>query len=1038
MSLKVTLKAIHAFFASAHVPEVLPDALQRSVNDCVDRESTIDQGSSQRVHEDLLGIYTEFVCKDTSKQSAFLQTLSTFRRFILTLDRKVQWWNLVLEPSINRLAQKKLETEHAIAFLRGLFHYDVDEDTKGELSREAKVFTDLLVETYLRRAKPSVSEDQDYSLENEHLAAQLEQILIVVGKKKPKLLLLTLDSKIVEKDSRIAAFGLLSAFVRHQPPHLYSVSETPLVEHLLQCLMIDTSVTVVQIALTVLIMLLPHIPRSIQTHLSRLFLVYSRLLCWNNENAVEGTAGGEDKDDEDGETVKNISNPAWSKLETPAEREEPASLDLTFYFTFLYGLYPLNFLSFIRKPRRYLKSVHFPRAEELDLDQDLVKSRTETFRQAHLLHPNFFNMTSDEELADDKWLKSDPADVVADCIGLRLSVFPALDTPGPPPSAKLPRLPLSQTATQDIPAQALVGSDDGSSIAVESTSNNSLPLFYTSRHGSGAIKSPVSITQRDAASKAAPARPPRTPNSPSSSTSPAIHSGASPGDSPTLGPVRSPTPRQSPALAPSSGGILKSMSSDARNWERCSKSLLQRQLAILKNDLNFERYLKQQHLAHIGQLQRRHVNDATISANTENLVNTNKSLKSKLSKANDSFTSLQKETSTGRAQSKNFETELSARVRSLREAERQWTEEEEMLRLELAKAQRECDALRQLMVESESRELNSRQQVASAEIELEQVESLRKRVRELEHKVKGFGAREVEFIQAIDEKEMLRVELATAKLERKSQESAHERYRKSTERLIEDLQIKLAQGDGSAQSPEAQKALQTALTASSNRYNALKKDYTRLKHDYVELEARCQELEDVEGAGVGVGNTSGPVKSPKKRPVSFGSDDLPQSGYESSSSWQSGVGGAATAGTNSTHLSRGLMQGQGAPSPATPSRPPESPGHRSSRGSAFSGLGSESNKMYKQQQSAFSMESVKDGNSSDKSKTKVQADSETRVFGRGERVPGFELRQKLQLTFGLPGGTQNVGKNKGAGPEKKPGKRATAKTGGLRSLKGLI
>ena len=985
---KDTLKAIHSFFSSSDPSQSLSDGLQRTIIESTDSAGAIEEALSQRVHDDLLNIYSELVAKDKSKLSAFLQALQLFRPFVIGLDRKLKWWSLVLEPVINRLGQKRVETEQASAFVLGMYEYDSGEDKKGEMQREAKAFTDLLVDTYLRRAKPAVSQDEDYSLENEHLATQLEQLLVAVGKKKPRLLLLTVDSKVAERDNRIAALGLLSAFVRHQPPHLYSISETPLVEHLLQCLMIDTSVTAVQIALTVLIMFLPHIPRSIQTHLSRLFLIYSRLICWDQIRAGDDDYNKADVEEEQSGVHSRLpANSSWDKLEAPLDQEEPASLDLTFYFTFLYGLYPLNFVQYIRRPRRYLKEVHFPRAEELELDQDLIKSRTEIFRQVHLLHPNFLNTTAEEELADGKWLQTDAADVVAECISLRLSLYPSLDSPGPPPSAKLPSIPSSQTKTKDIPSQNLVSSDDGSLPFGGSLVNTGIQPPYANKHRLGVDQLPVVSDERGPSQRTAAAARPRTPRTPSSANSPAVHPRADPGDSPTLGPVEVQSTRPSTASMPSSAGKVTHVGTDSRSLDDYSKVLLQRQLAIVKNDLNFERYLKQQHLAHIGQLQRRHVNDATVSANTENLVNTNKSLKAKLTKANDSYSSLRKESSTGRTQSKKFETELSARVRSLREAERQWSAEEETLRVELAKAQRDCDALRQLMVESESRELNSRQQVASMELELEQVESLRKRMRELESKVKGLEAQEMKFTQAIEDNDMLRVELATAKLEKKSQDSAHERYRKSTERLIDELQARLAEGESLPQSPESQSALQTALTAANNRYNTLRKDYTKLKHNYVELEVRCQELEELESeaADGAKGSLNRDSDSPRRRPVSFGSDDFPQSGYASSSSWQSGPRGAATVGTKGGHLFGGSSHALGSSPKPGPALPPQRPDRRTSRSSVISGAGSESSRrVYKNHQSVFSMESLNDGDSSDKSKTKVQPDSEMRVFGRGE------------------------------------------------------
>lgn len=963
----------------------------------------MDDHVAQRVHDDLLALYSDKVSKDASKLGAFLQTLQLFRPLLLGFERKQRWWNLVLKKIFDELGHKRLETGFAIAFIVGIFDFDMDEDRDGGRKREATQFLKLLVHLYLKWAKAGTSEHEDYSVESEHLASQLEDVLISIGKKRPRILMSALDATLVDKTKRIASLSLLSSFIRHQPPHLYRVTDTSLIEHLLQCLMVDTCTSAIQISLTVLIMFLPHIPKSILTHLPRLFLIYSRLLCWDQTIAAERAhwhdAANETSGQEESpqERVSAADGP-WEKLESSCHQEEPPALDLTSYFTFLYGLYPINFLNYIRKPRRYLKDLHFPRAEELELDQDLIKNRTEIFRRSHLLHSDFFNKTAEEELNDEKWLRSDAADVVAECTSLRLTLHPGLESPGPPPSARLPAIPPSQTRTQDIPTQNLSGSgDDDSSLMADNTSWNLFPQPpSTSKTGSGHVKQSLPNIDQAAASKPHMAVRPKADSTPSSANSPAVQSRREPGDSPTLPPSSA---HPSTASFPSSEDPSASVAN--KSPRELSQSFLKRQLAVLKNEVNFERYLKQQHQAHIAQLQRRHVHDATVSANTEGLLNTTKSLKAKLTKANDSYTALKKETSTGRTQAKKFETELSARVRSLREAERQWTVEEESLRVEIAKLKRDCDSLRQLVVESESRELLSKQQVASMGLELEQVKTLQDRIKDLEGKLKSLEAREIEFTRAVDEKEDLHGQLASAKLEMKSQENIHGQFRASAERHIADLQVRLGESESGRRSSSSQQAVENAIAAANNRYNALKKDYSQLKHQHVELEMRCRELEAETGNSFGLQDS--PRKESAQRPFSFDSDEQPHSGYASSGSWHGSARGVPTSvpPTPGSARSRRIVsgetvgsQGQASPvrslsslPPLTP-QTPKRPDRRSSKASAVSTAPSEaSSRMYSHQKSAFSMESLDEDTGSDKAKT-TAADGGSRIFGRGEcRIP---------------------------------------------------
>ena len=85
----------------------------------------------------------------------------------------------------------------------------------------------------------------------------------------------------VQKDFRLQILGLLCSYVRLQGPHLYQVLQTQLFDHLLQCLEGDTSTTVISLALTVLIMFMPHLCNSLGKYLPRLFVVYTRVLCWD-------------------------------------------------------------------------------------------------------------------------------------------------------------------------------------------------------------------------------------------------------------------------------------------------------------------------------------------------------------------------------------------------------------------------------------------------------------------------------------------------------------------------------------------------------------------------------------------------------------------------------------------------------------------------------------------------------------------------------------------------------------------------------------
>ena len=645
------------------------------------------------------------------------------------------------------------------------------------------------------------------------------------------------------------ALGLLSAFVRLQPPHLHLVLETLLLQHLEKCLLIDTSTLVVELALVVLIMLLPHICGALTSdhHLPKLFLIYSRVLCWDKLSKVDDHStvdqseknyedSEEEEEEEDDDEEEN--DQVWEQLQ-PAEGEEAGSPTLMHYFTFLYGLFPLNFMSFIRRPRKYLKSLNFPGARDFDLDQDLVHSRTGLYRTVHLLHPNMFTTTIEEELSENRWLKSDPADVVTECMELCVAVSATLEDPGPPPATKLPPIP-------PLPAVE-------SEFALDETSNDTDVSW---RNTQSTMFAPTG----------------ETPDVPDTVEMPVRSKSASPllkthdmVDSPTLPPAREALKQTllgaSNASAQRQINPQPSLDSFARSvsgtispphphtdFHNQSMASLQREIMLLRNDLNFERYLKLQHLSHIGQLQRKHIREAAAEADTQNLINTNKTLKARLNKANELYAQLKKETLTSRNQSKKWENDLNAKVRTYRDSEKTWHSEEERLRFELHRIQSDYEHLKGIVEKAEAEQLRAEQRTKALEYELEDYSSVRRELEAAHQKIMEYEDRTQVLHALIQERNDLRNDLEIANMRLKSREGERERsiaaYESRIVTLEQHLRATERAADSSGQLPASvQQMLDSALATSHAKLQTLKKAHQNLSAQHTELQMKYRDLE---------------------------------------------------------------------------------------------------------------------------------------------------------------------------------------------------
>ncbi|KAI9770627.1 MAG: hypothetical protein M1840_003219 [Geoglossum simile] len=897
-SLKEVVRALILALSSPKPPHSLPEELQQVIQLYLDRHQNIEDNESQRLHDELLNLYNKHVAKDEDKHATFLAALRQLRPAIKGTVRLLEWWDLLVRPTLDSLGQEKAVVSDAGAILLSVLVYDEDEDEDGEKARASALFTGKLLEVYLDKTRlltgdgPKVlPEDERYRFVSNHL----ESLLVSFGRKRPKDFLTAIDALVVEREYRSQALSLLGTFVRFQPPHLHQVLQTPLLEHLLKCLMVDTSTTVLSLALTTLVMFLPHIPNSLVPYLPRLFIVYSRILCWDRYSPARSAEGREA--DASVLKSKSISDPTWGKLDYSFDSAESTIPELVHYFTFLYGLYPLNFMSYIRKPYKYLQNARFPGIDEADLDEAAIRHRTEQFRQIHLLHPNFYNMTAESELTDlNRWMKSEPADVVAECMGLCAAIPPCLDDPGPPPTAKLPDIPEAFVPTEDIPIQSLLSMDeDGLTVGNEvSPSGEYRPLTNwrntqstlaashlsygasehlhllrkSSQHSNSHHSSRSNGTQSRKESPAFKARD----NSLDSPTLPAhligsnteaklqdmLHTQESlrssvhqslPNESVnSLNPQETPSPgldayinslaqstvARSPAVRPAS--------SDSQG----NTAFLQREVMLLRNDLNFERYLKQQHISHIGQLQRKHIREATVEAETQNLINTNRALKLRLEESKLSYAKLRKETIVSKNHAKKWEAELNARIRTLRDEQKQWRAEEESVRRELRSARQECDHLRRLVVESEAKELLSKQKLQSLDSSLAALDQLRNEVERLSARLRDYEAQEEEYEMAKQNEENVITQLETMRIKMRSREGERERMKRSYEQRISELESRVQTSGNplpSSPSPGFQSMLDSALAASHSRFAHLKKAHNHLLGRYTELEMRLIELQ---------------------------------------------------------------------------------------------------------------------------------------------------------------------------------------------------
>lgn len=672
-----------------------------------------------------------------------------------------------------------------------------------------------------------------------------------------------MDACFVKKPFRHATLRLFCDFIQDQPPHLHQVLHTSIFSNLLTCLQHDTSTTVVSSALTVVIMLLPHMPSSLVPHLPTLFNIYTRLLFWDREKS--GAA----------ETFSGDAEPqyrGWDVCAYDPEIDDFSVPQLSNYYTILYGLYPINFMDYIRKPQRYLRHANMSNADEIEVQPTEIRHRSERFRRCHLLHPNFYTLTIDSEKTDfGRWIKSEAAEVLVDCTGLCRATddLACADREAPPPMPGGDVAAVDNRLAKDIAEPTLSVETTGKPdswrnsqlTSTDSETSNLTPLLTRRRASQSSLSSGRHGGEQGPASGRAmdsPTIPAQLTQSLSQTqlqdlinSNKVIKSGLHQSLANDSVPSLSLSHQESMADRPAAATQSSTVPPVSANSLLCTTALgtqvahLQRRVLVLENDLGFERYVKQQHMAHIGELRRRQVVEAATEAETQNLVMTNRNLKSRFEEAKKAERQVRKESEKGRALAKKWESDLAGKLKHLRDESKKASAELDALGRELEESKQECEKLRKLVCEAEVKELNWKQSMQSIEIQGTEMARLRTQVEELTKSEHDHQVRELGWKAALNSATTAEAQVEMMRRALAAQEHDAERARRLLQTQVRALQAQLANAQEEKERPGSNSNLviESAFAASRAKQAELQRQYNLLMRKYTALQSSLLDMQ---------------------------------------------------------------------------------------------------------------------------------------------------------------------------------------------------
>ncbi|ORY01089.1 hypothetical protein K493DRAFT_312581 [Basidiobolus meristosporus CBS 931.73] len=607
-----------------------------------------DDGDLDKLSLELQQLYMN------SSQPADSETLSAQHLILLKCLRKLlfllgeerfvsDWW----EPFIKPLLCSQNRYRPLVDECNGLI-LDAMSFKPSEISSQAFDFRQLVFDLYLSQPESSILERT--WLEN------LEKILLSYGSLHIKDFFVVINEYFVKRASRLQVLVLLVNFLRRQDIHVHYITQSTLLDSIIQSLLIDTSVTTLTMGLTVLSMLLPHIVPVLPALLPKLLVIISRMLCW-----------GRDKSNANEE--KSTTN--W-EIDEASMDEDLIAPNASVVFTLVYGIFPCNLIKFIRSPTEYVELYQaameseskFPWIEE---DTDQLRSKAQTYLSQHISHPNFVISDVASELKNiSQWFKLEPSDIVVECLKYH------------GPSKAQQYLQSQADAASDLIKRQPVAAPAGGMASFDVDNDEwpqasaSLPLDQAKPQANEPDQTSESLMKDEQQSSLVDIIK--------------IHKALKQGME-----ITNWDPWQMLKINTYSteynNFTLKYGFSEADLTDQEKVKFLQREVLLLKNEINFETYLKQQYMQQMGRLHRDRMVESTVEAERQTMYNTCRSLQAEVRVLKETLSRQRAEAGATKSKHVNWENELNNKLRRYRDERKKWNSESLHLRQKI----QECE-----------------------------------------------------------------------------------------------------------------------------------------------------------------------------------------------------------------------------------------------------------------------------------------------------------------------------------------------------------
>lgn len=172
---------------SASIPSetfLLPDDLLEIIQSYLDKHTPIEDSDSQRLQDELLGIYQKDVKDIPSRYPIFIAILRQLRPAISASSRILQWWETLVVPVLDHLTEEKGLAAQTRGILLDILAYDTDNGEDSEEALTSAIMSGKLLEIWLKTSSMNSTETEP---KERFLEEQIQLVLMDFGRKRPKV-----------------------------------------------------------------------------------------------------------------------------------------------------------------------------------------------------------------------------------------------------------------------------------------------------------------------------------------------------------------------------------------------------------------------------------------------------------------------------------------------------------------------------------------------------------------------------------------------------------------------------------------------------------------------------------------------------------------------------------------------------------------------------------------------------------------------------------------------------------------------------------